>query len=996
MVKNRLFLFLIMSLFLVSFTSAFEFDNQKESITNYYDGIIIGERTIEYNPIWEKYKPIEIKNSFGFGKTLFKGAIEKHTNVCSKNCETIIQIEHDGGELVQDIRFKRSFDGGKTFVDWDSFEGYRILLDDKFYPIGKEISKGDYELKIVGWKKGSTIIDWQIKVQGEWLEEWSTWGNISLGDDSEVILHSPIDNFITLTTSVFFNATANVTGGSTLSNLTLYHNFSGSWSSNGTINVIGFNATNQSEIETVSTGFSTNSQTGKYGERVTINQDLQVLSVTKTGAGATVAYIMDLTETTTYGTASFSGNIATFSTPVFLNASTTYKFLADNGGASYSRPYKSGASYPVSGEYLDYISNEGGDTTEYGQIVTIVVQNALSSVTNFTGTWNEEITTGIIWNVEACDSDGDCGFSNSNFTLNIDTIPPEISVAEPNGTLSLGMVDETQILNVTFTDSNLDSCWYDYNGTNVSIPGCVSGVANVTNFTLIQKTNMTLYANDTAGNINEVLLEWEYDIFLINLTYDLEVLEGVQTNFTQTLQLNPSLLLSSALFEYDGINYSTSIYYSGDTYNVSASIAVPTVTVDENKTFQFHYLVNGTDYSSLPRNQSVLSIEFAVCGGVSNDTIVNFSLEDEITQISLNGTIELLVTVSSKSSGTLVGSSNQTFTNVHSASICFSPPEDYELYYLDAQIKYGLANYSTEFYIIQQAGLEDYPQNITLYPLPLNSSTEFLVRYQGSDLLPVEAAVIQLLRKYIGEGVYKLVEAPSTSDDGEATLHIDLDTNLYKAIVVKDGIVLKIFENLVFDCENELSGQCSKNLLGNIDPQNVLANEDLDDFSYTVTEVNNTLTTTFSIPSGTSSAVNVQMSQIDSFGNESICNQTITSSAGSIECTYSDSLVLSYITLSISKEAEPMAKLSYELRPSGGLDWLGNNYLFILVLLLSFVGMAVSSPEWMVVNAVLTLVVSGGLWLANGLNFVTGLGTIVWILISAIILITKMSKQEDR
>jgi predicted metal-binding membrane protein len=45
---------------------------------------------------------------------------------------------------------------------------------------------------------------------------------------------------------------------------------------------------------------------------------------------------------------------------------------------------------------------------------------------------------------------------------------------------------------------------------------------------------------------------------------------------------------------------------------------------------------------------------------------------------------------------------------------------------------------------------------------------------------------------------------------------------------------------------------------------------------------------------------------------------------------------------------------------------------------------------------VVTFVLAGGIWLLNGLNFVVGLGSLIWILIVAIILILKLSKQEDR
>jgi hypothetical protein len=58
--------------------------------------------------------------------------------------------------------------------------------------------------------------------------------------------------------------------------------------------------------------------------------------------------------------------------------------------------------------------------------------------------------------------------------------------------------------------------------------------------------------------------------------------------------------------------------------------------------------------------------------------------------------------------------------------------------------------------------------------------------------------------------------------------------------------------------------------------------------------------------------------------------------------------------------------------------------------------MAFTSPEWIIVNSVITMLMAGSLWLLNGLNFVIGLGGLMWLVIAAGILIMKISKQEDR
>jgi hypothetical protein len=283
-----------------------------------------------------------------------------------------------------------------------------------------------------------------------------------------------------------------------------------------------------------------------------------------------------------------------------------------------------------------------------------------------------------------------------------------------------------------------------------------------------------------------------------------------------------------------------------------------------------------------------------------------------------------------------------------------------------------------------------------LYDLASNQSTEFLVKYQDNDLIRVAGAVVQLYRKYISEGVYNIVEAPLTSDGGTTVLHVDLDSNVYKVVVVKDGVILNIFNDVAFKCESELSGQCEQTLYGSLNPQNEVPVDTLNDFSYTIGSDNNTLDITFTIPSGEPSTVNIVMTQKDIFGDTTLCNRTIFSSGGSTDCTYNDTITESYLDLSITKDGVPQATKSYVVEENRTTLFLNNNYFIMFIFLLSIIGMALTSPEWIVINAVITMFIGGALFLLNGMNFVVGLGGLMWLVVAAAIIIMKISKQEDR
>ena len=215
-----------------------------------------------------------------------------------------------------------------------------------------------------------------------------------------------------------------------------------------------------------------------------------------------------------------------------------------------------------------------------------------------------------------------------------------------------------------------------------------------------------------------------------------------------------------------------------------------------------------------------------------------------------------------------------------------------------------------------------------MYDLHENESTMFKITYQDSTYTFVEDAIIQLRRKYISEDIYEVVEAPLTSSEGTAIVHIDLDTNKYDVIIVKNGVVLDTFENLAFVCDSLFTGECNQKLLGKIDPINDINIDTKRDFIYTEPEViNDTIKVTYSIPSSSPSLVELVLIQQDQFGNSTLCNKSITSSAGSLECNFSKTIGESYIELAIRKDGKLISKQSYIMHEENKMDFLGNNYI---------------------------------------------------------------------
>jgi len=503
-----------------------------------------------------------------------------------------------------------------------------------------------------------------------------------------------------------------------------------------------------------------------------------------------------------------------------------------------------------------------------------------------------------------------------------------------------------------------------------------------------------IFHSDTAGILEYLALVFSSDGYLTqSTTYDATITEGQASTVLESILVSPENSLTSAVFQYNNTNYTTNIIFSGNEYNISSTITTPLVSTDTNISFSFFLVIDGVTYETTSYNHTVTDVAFSNC--TAGDALATFLLVDEELQTALFGDIEISAYITNPTTSAVVSSINLTYTNVSNASICLTPNSSFNDYKLFYEVRYTADDYVSEFYNVKNANMSAYPKYIALYDLASNDSTEFIVEYRNDNYVTIEDAVVLLLRQYLAEDSYKVVEAPTTSSTGTSILHVDLNTNKYRVIVLKDGVILNTFTNIVFHCENELSGQCTQELYGGVDPQNTVTLESLDDFSYSVTKVNETLTLTYSVPSG-SASVNLYLYQIDLFGNTYLCNETVYSSGGSIDCSYNNTIGDSMVYLEVRKDGELMASKSYFVEENTDLGFLGNNFFIVFIFIVTITGMALSSPEWMVIMSVITLLLTGSLWLLNGLTFAIGFGSLMWLIVAAGIIIFKLSRQEDR
>jgi len=669
---KKLFLILFLALFLTSFASAELLDSKIDfkDKTSY----TLGDKIIPYNILWEKYQPIEIKALFGLGTTKWKGAITEHTETCGTDCFSIMQIELvSDGTLIDDIIFYTILEDGNlveqpirnynfeietkgkqievidyknickdtsfyengTNIQECSVEIAGSHLEDSpewtIYNMGSIVPSGVYTLRLYGEKKPSRTVDWVIKTKGETLNEWATWGNISTGSQAEVILNSPSNGEILYSNNVGFNATINITGGATLTNMSLWTNESGSWAE---YNITLIPSSNESHGKALSGG---NSATGKCGIKIQANENSVIMNITKgSGTAATKAYLLNSTLSVLVTSGTFSGNNAIFSTPAQIVKGTYYYLAVDAEGASFNcESSNQDVGYPTAKTNFNWTGTPiyngatpapADDTRYYG------VTGAFTTLSSKIQTWNRTITSPIIWNVEACDSDGDCGFAPSNYTFTMDSIPPTITITSPSGIYNYLYQNYNLTLNITATDTNLQTCIWNYNGTNTTTP-CTSGLLNTSYFNYSKDVNSGIfYVNDSLGNTNSSNISWNYKIFENNRTINSTSFDTATESYLINITANSSL---TNVY----LNYSDTIYATTQSGTVwSQSHEIPTSKVGNNLV-NFIMTYAGTNSSSTYSYQNVTSTVFSLCNATYSIPFLNISFKDEADLSTINATI---------------------------------------------------------------------------------------------------------------------------------------------------------------------------------------------------------------------------------------------------------------------------------------------------------------------------------------------------------------------
>ncbi len=383
---------------------------------------------------------------------------------------------------------------------------------------------------------------------------------------------------------------------------------------------------------------------------------------------------------------------------------------------------------------------------------------------------------------------------NDSIFFTVDTTFPNVSVTSPTGNQGTFASGRNLTLNWNVSDTNLDTCFYEYNGINTTVTCSL----NTTNLTVTDSTNTSLifWANDTFGQESFDTTNWSYSFIENSVTFTENVSETSSQFFEINLSTSLSVLSITAQLNYNGTDFISDVSCNGNCI-VNNTIDVSLVLSGESELKDFFWKINifnGTDSISVntsTQQQNVTRIHIERCDATFTTQSLNFTTYDErnlsrITPYDFDGTFDIWT-----GSGVVKRNNNFTNSSITEQTLCITPNATYFTY---AQIDYIDVSNSTLYtkrnYFFQNDTISNVSQDIFLYLLDSSFSTSFILKVQDNNLLPLEDYLIETQRFYPGENLFRIVQIAKTSENGKTVGFFETETVDYRFIISLNNLNL--------------------------------------------------------------------------------------------------------------------------------------------------------------------------------------------------------------
>lgn len=483
-------------------------------------------------------------------------------------------------------------------------------------------------------------------------------------------------------------------------------------------------------------------------------------------------------------------------------------------------------------------------------------------------------------------------------------------------------------------------------------------------------------------------------------SYSPNVLEGDTSTFSINISIITFARLSTAAFYYNGTSYTaTATEYETNKWYFTIDKQIP--QVDGIDTVEFYWnvvLESGFTQNSTIHNQTISEIQIDDCSTYTTQ-ILNFTIVDESTQDFINGAsgntslkIDLILSYLDDSSDVVQYS--HFFDEINPARVCMNNSIGNSSLNMNAVVEYSASGKFVEFYNIQNYVFNSttVSQNITLYNLASDEGQEFRITYKGEDFIPVTDLILQIQRKYIDEGVFKTVEIPMSGTNGYTIAHLVPNDVIYNLIFIKDGSILDTFAGVVADCQNPDITECEINLNSLITGLDLFNIVEDNEFSSSLTFDKDTreVSSTFAILSGVSGKVNLNVTLMDNFGNNTACTDSLTAAGGTLSCTVPDSFGNSTIYAKVVYNGKVKHEGYISMSETPKVQYKGILIFSSIIVLFLIFGIGLSDNPYLtavffIVGALLLV----GLNLFYSTSWLGAGATILWFVFAVIAIIMK-------
>lgn len=549
-----------------------------------------------------------------------------------------------------------------------------------------------------------------------------------------------------------------------------------------------------------------------------------------------------------------------------------------------------------------------------------------------------------------------------------------------NFTIGVGQVTTTVSANGTTPYSEIITGLQTSINTYLSSCTTVGGYCNVP----------FVFNSSTAGSLNYSNMYFTTNGMLVNQqSYHNTTSEGSSEFFGANITIDTSTPPSVAYLIYNSTTYTATLTsLGGGNYSISKTVNVPSVAAVTNITWYWNvYTDGGLNYTTNPTNQTVSKISFTCSAG----TIVafNVTLSDEDSLAKINGTIEAIVNLYTANTTNLVSSYNGTLTYVTGQSapgICLpNTPSTYDITY---QFKYynGSSLYQTEYYNGWTYAWTNNTatQIVNLYDLLTSRATVFTFTVEAPDLTNLAGAVILVQRKYVYLNQFNNVEAPITDSTGKTVANLVAKTEVYNFLVYKNGVLLGTFNNNIVKCQNEVTSECAISL--NL----IQATTGLMDYSLYgnlsaniyLNKTTRVLRMDYTTTDGATHNVSWDIIKNDGYSNNTICSNSLVSTAGTFTCTVPSSYGNISLYTMIYSDNIFVGRQFFNLNDNPSDIFGGTRIVLGMLMYGTLTLMMIAHPLTILIGAVLGMGFAGAFYLVDGGSLFGTTSIIAWFIIA--------------